>query len=298
MRFLALVFLLMFPFSWGNGQHEVKAEVAFYRGNGGITYVFSPEGNLLRSSQTGGPTWRKDTVVSVVYNSGPDYTYRSINLHRSNGQRRLLAEQTMRKSGQTLRVEVTCRDPNLGLRNATARYELNEQGLVVTALIKYEETDAVPSVEKTGFYTYDYLASGRCVVTDTLSKQVVAEVLLRKKHTLVRMMEQRNKGYEFTFDLHGLLKSIVYRDGAAGHQTDYYSGKKGLQLGATSFSLSILGGPAPKARWRSNTVNGGKLVQGTRQKIAREILEGLAFTNTDYRLFFPRGYAPAEAMRR
>lgn len=275
----------------------IVAKVTYNNGGGRATYVFTPQGVLMTAFMTGGPTWRKDSVVRDIYRPGPDFNHQTVTLHRRDGEQRLLLEQFKRRNGQTLTVSVDDYDPVLEIPGFRAEYRLDERQRIVEARITKRPAAGFQNDKDAAVYTYEYGVAGACVVRDTTTKRVVAEILPRKKRTLVRLMEKRNKGYEFVFGGDGLLRAKIYRNGALGRQTEFHQGRKGLKISGMSFGLSVSAGPSPRALWRSVTIKGKTLDEEIKLRITRQLLESLAFRGTDYRRYFPRGYAPAERAR-
>lgn len=298
MRLLLFMAFLVCPLNWLLCQDStLLVRVEFSEGGGEATYIFTPEGTLIKSFLTGGPTWRKDTVVREIFSPNPDFTLEVVTQHNRNGEQSLLLERTVRKLGRQLTVTVVSYHPVLEVSGFRAIYRLDEHQRIVRAQITEDPPGLSSYPDSTAVFNYSYGAAGRCEVIDSFSQAVVLDIIPHRKRTDVRMMERRNKGYTYVFGLDGLLKSKTFRDGGAGRQTEYHRGKKGLRVSGMSFSLSVSGGPAPRALWRSAPIAREDLADEVNQRMVRALLESLAFANTTYRKYFPAGYSPAERWR-
>ncbi|MEM6772735.1 MAG: hypothetical protein AAF597_19310 [Bacteroidota bacterium] len=301
MRFRIILLLLVVAFAEGLSQDSsIEVVVEHYSGGGTDTYIFAEDGLLVSTYKTGGPIWRKDTVIRRVDQSIPGIEFQTITHQPKRGKSALLLEKSVGKGKGAVTVNVeNYGSPLLEDLSFKASYALNAEGLIVEARIKRQPDSEVPYPDGIAVYAYTYQSNGACTVIDTFTKQVVLKLLLRKRRAVVRLPGRGTDGFEYVFDREGILRSISYREVEAGTQTDYRIGKNGLEISAAVFSTSPSGRPAPRHLWRLYPQSGKKVVVSSeiRDSIIRAILDDLALRNTGYRRFFPRCFSPAEKSR-
>lgn len=297
MRFLLIIPLLFFLTKAQGQDSTIVVRVEFYGGGGSSTFVFTEAGNLQQALLTGGPVWRKDTVIRRIQRPNPGVKQQVVRYHQRNGEQALLLERIRSRKGHLLAVKIDSYDPVLEVTSSEIVYQIDEQERITEARITKGLPNQKVYPEETAVFTYQYGEERQCTIIDTFTKQVVLEIVARKKRTVVRLMEKRNVGYEYTFDLDGVLKSKTYRSEGLGKQTEFHIGKNGLKVSGMSFSLSVSSGPSPRALWRSVPIKEKELKGAVSAKIIEELFESLAFQNSSYRRFFPRGFSPAEMGR-
>lgn len=291
--------LLAFTFNSVYAQVEsIHADVYYFYGQGISSYVFSPAGDLVQASRTGGPTWRKDTVVRRVEFTSSDLERQVVTRCTREGERELLLERQIRRNGDTLFVSVDSYSPVIEVASSRTLYLLDGQDRIIESRMKGFLLTLTDYPNGEAIFTYSYEEDGSCVVTDVFTEKTAIEITPRKKRTVARIPGKGANAFELVFGLDGKLQYTSTRRGAGGSRTDFKFGNKGFSGGAMKTTMSSSGNPPPAAVWRLKCKNCDGISEELKGRLTTQILESVALQESRYRRFFPRGYAPAEIPRK